>query len=128
MAFKGVTKCAVPSCTEPCCCPGNLCEKHSVPGAVVEAEDGTGVVTSWYAERAGKSGFIVIDDLDLGNLFGGVEGVTAELNRNGFTAVRILTTTEEVAVARAKFWEAPGDFSGPWGTQYSWDPDRSRAN
>ena len=128
MAFEGVTKCAVPSCKAPCRYPANLCHKHLAPGAVVEVGDGTGVVTSWYAERAGKSGIIVIDDLDLGNLFGGVEGIKAELNRQGFTSVRILKTPEEVAAAKTKFSEAPGDFSGPWGTQYSWDPDPIRAN
>ena len=128
MAFEGVTECAVPACKEPCCSPGNLCEKHLVPGAVVEVGDGTDVVTSWYAERGGKSGIIVIDDLDLGNLFGGVQGFTAELNRQGFDAVRILKTPEEAAVARTKFWKAPGNFSGPWGTQHLWDPDPTRAN
>jgi hypothetical protein len=128
MAFQGVTKCAIRSCKEPCSYPANLCHKHSAPGSVVEVGDGTGVVTLWYAEQAGKSGIIAIDDFELGNLYGGVEGFTAELNRLGFTAVRILETRMELAAARAKHLEAPGNFSGPWDTQSSRDPDPTRAN
>ena len=128
MAFEGVKECAVPSCKKPCCYSANMCYEHSVPGAVVAVGEGTGVITSWYAERAGKSGIIVIDDFDLGNLFGGVHGFTTELNRHNFTAVHILRTPAELAAARAKFLNNPGNFSGPWGTQYSWNPDPTRAN
>ena len=88
----------------------------------------TGVATSWYAERAGKRGIIAIDDFDLGNLHGGAEGFTAELNRQGFTAVHILKTRKELASASAKCWEAPGTFGGPWGSPYSWCPNPTQAN
>jgi hypothetical protein len=70
MAFEGVEKCAVSSCKKSCYGPCNLCREHSVPGAVVCVGDGTGIVASGYVERAGERGLIVIDDLDLGELFG----------------------------------------------------------
>ena len=81
MAFEGVTKCAVSSCKEPCCSPGNLCHEHSVPGRVVRVGDGTGIVSLWYGEHNGKRGLIVIDDFDLGSMFGGVQEFSDQLRR-----------------------------------------------
>jgi len=123
MAFEGVEKCAVSSCEKPYCGPSNLCHEHGVPGAVVRVGDGTGIVTSWFAEREGKLGLIVIDDLDLGELFGGVEGFMAKLRVQGFQDVQILRTPEEVASARTHILKAYAYWSGPWRSQYPWETE-----
>jgi hypothetical protein len=82
---------------------------------------GTGVVASWYAERDGERGLIVIDDLDLGELFDGVERFTAKLKRQGFQNVRILQNPEEVASAGIQILKAFAYWSGPWRPQYPWE-------
>jgi len=121
MAFEGVNKCAVSSCTESYFEPGNLCRDHAVPGSLVCVGDGTGIVTLWYAERAGARGLIVVDDQDLGELFDGVEGFIAKLKNQGFEKVRILKTPQEVAAARVVILKAFALWSGPWRPQYPWE-------
>jgi hypothetical protein len=121
MAFDGVKKCAISSCKEFCYGPCNLCRGHAVPGAVVCVGDGTGIVASWYAERDAERGLIVVDDLELGELFGGVEGFTTKLKRQGFQNVRILRNPEEVASARIQILNAFAYWSGPWRPQYPWE-------
>jgi hypothetical protein len=64
---------------------------------------------------------IVVDDLDLGELFGGVEGFTAKLKRQGFENARILKTPEEVASARIEILKAFAYWSGPWRPEYPWE-------
>jgi len=124
MAFEGVKKCAVSSCEESCYEPRNLCREHAVPGALVCVGDGTGIVTSWYAEREGERGLIVIDDQELGEMFGGIEGFTAKLKSQGFEKARILRTPEEVASARIEILKAFAYWSGPWRPQYPWETGR----
>lgn len=124
MAFEGVKKCAVSSCKEFCYAPGNLCREHAVPGAVVCVGDGTGIVASWYAEREGERGLIVVDDQDLGELLGGLEGFTAKLKSQGFEKARILKTPEEVASARIEILKAFAYWSGPSRPQYLWETGR----
>jgi len=124
MAFEGVEKCAVSSCKGSRCGPCNLCREHAVPGEVVFVGDGTGAVTSWYAERNGEWGLIVVDDLDLGELFSGAEGFAAKLRRQGFEKVRILRTPEEVASARIEILKTFANWSGPWRPQYPWEAGR----
>ncbi len=124
MAFDGVKKCAVSSCKESCYGPCNLCREHAVPGVVVCVGDGTGIVASWYAERDGERGLIVVDDLEIGELFGGVEGFTAKLKSQGFERVRILRTPEEVASARIEILKVFAYWSGPWRPQYPWETGR----
>jgi hypothetical protein len=121
MAFHGVEKCAVSLCKESCYGPCNLCREHAVPGDVVCVDDGTGIVAFWYAEHDDQRGLIVIDDLDLGELFGGVEGFTAKLKRQGFQNARILRNPEEVASARIQILKAFAYWSGPWRPQYPWE-------
>jgi hypothetical protein len=124
MAFEGVKKCAVSSCKKSCCEPGNLCRGHAIPGAVVCVGDGTGIVASLFAERDGERGLIVIDDLDLGEIFGGLDGFTAKLKRQGFQNVQILRNPEEVASARIQILKAFAYWSGPWRPQYPWETGR----
>jgi hypothetical protein len=124
MAFEGVEKCAVSSCTESCYGPCNLCRQHAVPGDVVHVGDGTGIVAFWYAERNGERGLIVVDDQDLGELFGGKEGFTAKLKNQGFEKVRMLQTPEEVASVRIQILKAFAHWSGPWRAQYPWETGR----
>jgi hypothetical protein len=86
--------------------------------------DGTGIVASWYAEREGGRGLIVVDDLDIGELFGGAEGFTAKLKSQGFENVRILRNPEEVASARVEILKAFAYWSRPWRPQYPWETGR----
>lgn len=121
MAFKGVSKCAVRNCIEPCGAYSNLCDEHRMPGAVVAIADDTGVVTYWYAEHAGERGIVFLNDFALGDLFDGADGFRTELERQGFSAIRILKTPKELADAQAEVAKAPGFWSGPWETKYSWE-------
>lgn len=52
----------------------------------------TMVVTVWYVEHEGKAGVILLNDFALGDFFGGRAGFEAELQRQGFTAARNITT------------------------------------
>ena len=103
---------------------GNLCDRHQVPGDVVETQNHTFVITIWYAEHEGTCGIVVLNDFALGDLFGGEEGFRAELMRQGFTAIHLLVTPEEFANAKAKVLAAPGRWSGPWSEQYPWETRR----
>ena len=124
MAFNGIDKCAVSSCRESCYRPGNLCREHAVPGDVVCVGDGTGIVAFWYAERDGERGLIVVDDQDLGELFGGKEGFAAKLKNQGFEKVRMLRIPEEVASARIEIRRSFAYWSGPWRAQSPWETGR----
>jgi len=81
-------------------------------------------VSSWYAERKGQSGFIVADDLQIGELFGGAEGFTAKLKSQGFDKVRILRTPQEVASARIEVLKALAAWAGPRLPEYPWEAGR----
>jgi hypothetical protein len=86
--------------------------------------EGTGIVSSWYAERESERGLIVVDDLEIGELFGGAEGFVARLKIQGFERVRILRTPDEVASARIEILKAFAYWSGPWRPQYPWETGR----
>jgi hypothetical protein len=121
MGSETKSKCAVRACAEVAAMHGNLCDRHQVPGVVVESPSRTYVVTSWYAEHGGTRGIVVLNDFALGDLFGGQGGFQAKLMRQGFTAIRLLATLEEFEDAREKVRVAPGDWSGPWNTRYPWE-------
>jgi hypothetical protein len=80
-------------------------------------------VTGWYAERAGKRGIIVLNDFALGDLFDGAKGFRTKLKSQGFTAVQVLESPGELATAKRKVAQAPGNWSGPWTTEYPWETD-----
>jgi hypothetical protein len=120
VAFNGQSKCAVSECGEPCSEWGNLCKEHQLPGIIVELEGGSGVVTIWYAEHEDESGVIFLNDWALGVHFGGAAGFMARLNRQGFVKVRNLTHNEFEAVV-AQIGKPPGNWSGPWSTEYPWE-------
>jgi hypothetical protein len=124
MGSETKSKCAVRACAEVAASIGNLCDRHQVPGVVIQNQDRTFVITSWYAEHEGIRGIIVLNDLALGVLFGGQEPFRAELMRQGLTAIRLLATPEEFADAKAKVLAAPGRWSGPWSEQYPWETGR----
>lgn len=121
------SKCAVRACAETAASIGNLCDQHQVPGVVFESSSSnrTYVVTSWYAEHEGTRGIVVLNDFALGDLFGGEEGFRAELMLQGFTAIRLLATPEEFEDAKEMVRMAPGRWSGPWSTRYSWEESGS---
>jgi hypothetical protein len=121
MAFKDQDHCAARGCVKPCAGWATLCAEHMVPGMAVTGETGTCVVTSWYAEHAGRRGIIFLNDFALGDLFGGAKNFSAELRSQGFCAIRLLRTPDEVEAAKWKVAGAPGNWSGPWRTEYSWE-------
>jgi hypothetical protein len=121
MELETKPKCAVRTCAEVAASIGNLCNRHQVPGVVFESPSRTYVVTSWYAEHEGTRGIVVLNDFALGDLFGGLEAFQAELMRQGFTAIHLLVTPEELADAKEKALAAPGRWSGPWSEQYPWE-------
>jgi len=88
---------------------------------VFATEGGTGVVTALYAEHAGRRGIILLNDFALGDLFGGAEEFRTKLKWQGFSAVKLLRTPEDVEAAKRKIAQSPGNFSGPWLTEYPWE-------
>jgi hypothetical protein len=72
----------------------------------------------------GSRGLAVLNDFAVGDLFGGQEAFRAELMCQGFTAIRLLATPEELEDARQQVRMAPGIWSGPSNTQYSWETGR----
>ena len=121
MAFKERDKCAVLDCTSPCSGRTNLCESHMVPGMAFRIGDSTGVVAAWYVEHARLRGIIVLNDFALGDLFGGAEGFSKKLEQQGFSDIKLLETPEEFQAAKEHVAEAPGNWSGPWLTEYPWE-------
>jgi hypothetical protein len=121
MAFKGQSECAVAECENPCSEWANLCQRHRVGGVVVENDGGSGVVTIWYAEHDNESGLILLNDWALGFHFGGTLGFKTRLEQQGFTNIRNLMTPEECDSAYVRADKAPGNWSGPWRTEYPWE-------
>lgn len=68
----------------------HLCKKHAVPGMVVEALNNKGVVSIWLVEREGQMRLITLNDLALGDVFGGREFLEKRLHEQGY---KIPTTT-----------------------------------
>lgn len=122
MSFEGQNECAVRECGSPCSSGANLCDEHLVPGMVVRHGNGTCVVTIWFAERVNQAGVIVMNDYALGDLFGGSAGFKAKLEQQGFSKVRNLRTPAEVEAAFAG--STPGNWSGPWLTEYPWESNQ----
>jgi hypothetical protein len=121
MAFNGQGECAVPECNDRCLEGTNLCGRHKVGGVVVENDDGSGVVTIWYAEHDNQFGLILLNDWALGSHFGGTERFEARLMQQGFKNVRNLKTPGEVDSASASAGKTAGNWSGPWSTKYPWE-------
>jgi hypothetical protein len=121
MALKNQSECAVHECNGPCSEGANLCDQHLVPGMVIKHGNSTVVVTAWYTERANQAGVIVLNDYALGDLFGGAAGFKAKLEQQGFSKVRNLRTPEEIEAAKVLVAKAPGNWSGPWLTEYPWE-------
>ena len=128
MAFTNQEHCAVPGCSNACAGSANLCGEHKVPGVTYSCEDGTCVITAWYAEHKGCRGIILLNDFALGDLFGGADGFRTKLKSQGFSAIRILETPDEVEGAKRWVSKAPGNWSGPWNTRYPWEPATADAN
>lgn len=122
MAIDGSTTCAVPACGTPISQPNNLCEKHRLPGISVRVGGSTMVITAWYAEHGDEAGVILLNDLALGEIFGGDAGFEAKLREQGFANVRNLATPEELEAAKRPVQgKKVGGWAGPWQTQYSWE-------
>jgi hypothetical protein len=100
MAIDGNTTCAVPGCGAPISGPNNLCEEHRLPDLNVRVGASTMVITAWYAEHGEDAGVILLNDLALGELFGGGVGFEAKLRAQGFVNVRNLATPKELEAAK----------------------------
>lgn len=125
MPTRNRTKCAVRACTVPLLGLPNLCDSHMLPGGVVLVDDGsTFVITAWYAERAGETGVILINDFALGDLFAGRVGFESELAKQGFTGVRLLLTREELELTKTlQPGKKAGNWAGPWLPRYPWESE-----
>jgi len=122
MAINGNTTCAVPGCDASISGPNNLCEEHRLPGMAVRVGDSTMVITAWYAEHGDEAGVILLNDLALGEIFGGGARFETKLREQGFENVRNLATPEELdAAKRPAKGKKVGSWAGPWKTQYPWE-------
>jgi len=122
MAIDGNTTCAVPGCGAPISGPNNLCEEHRLPGMAVRVGGSTMVINAWYAEHGDEAGVILLNDLALGEIFGGGAGFEAKLGEQGFENVRNLATLEELGAAKRPVQDKKaGDWAGPWRAHYPWE-------
>jgi hypothetical protein len=88
---------------------------------VIKHGNGTSVVTAWYAEHENEAGVILLSDYALGDLFGGAAAFKAKLGEQGFVKVQNLRTPKDLEAANVLVAKAPGDWSGPWLTEYPWE-------
>jgi hypothetical protein len=120
MAMEGLTECAA-GCGAPISGANNLCDEHRVPGVAVRVGESTMVIAAWVAHHREEVGIIFLNDLALGELFGGRTGFEAKLQEQGFTNVRMISTPAELEVlklpnrAKSALWE------GPWRRRYPWE-------
>ena len=123
MAFADRTACAVKECGLPAAEFGNLCEEHEVPGAMVQDNNATGIITFWFVERGREAAVIVLNDFALGDLFAGRKGFEERLRRQGFGTVRLLNTPAELDDAkRQNGGKRLASWGGPWRSRYPWEP------
>jgi hypothetical protein len=97
----------------------NLCDKHTVPGAIIAVGRSTMVVTVWVAEHD-DVGFIFLNDYALGDSFGGRVGFEAKLAQQGFTRVRNVESPLQFDSEQARIGR-PASWSGPWLEDYPWE-------
>jgi hypothetical protein len=120
MPMSGLNKCSVPECDELVGDYANLCDRHKIPGVIVEIGQSTMIVTVWVAEHGGEVGFILLNDYALGDLFGGRAGFEAKLAQQGFTKVRNVESPLQFDSEKARI-DRPASWSGPWLTEYPWE-------
>jgi hypothetical protein len=121
MADKDQLLCAVPGCINPCAGSASLCKEHRIPGIVFAKEGNTCVVTLWYVERGRRSGIIVLNDFSLGHFYGGAEGFKANLKQQGFSAIKLLKTPQEVDATKRQTAHTSENCTESWLTGYSWE-------
>lgn len=123
------TTCAVSGCTSPIAWPNNLCDKHRLTGVAVPVGNGTKVISAWVGTRGDEVGLILLNDVTLGELFGGRSEFEKRLGEQGFRDVRNLRTPEDL---RSPLPLANGkklaSWSGPWRAKYPWEgvPDETK--
>jgi hypothetical protein len=121
MAFQNQNECTVPECNGQCSEGTNLCERHRVKEVVIGNEAGSGALTIWYAEHDNQFGLIVLNDSALESQFGGAAGFEARLMQQGFTNVKNTMTQEKFDFTSLYATTGPGNWSGPWSTEYPWE-------
>jgi hypothetical protein len=82
----------------------HLCARHAIPGMVVEVENDSKaykyVVSNWLVERAGRLRLITMNDLAMGQLFGGYEGFERQLQEQGYQVRALIETFEELVALK----------------------------
>jgi len=122
MSMKGISECCVRGCSGSVEDYYNLCVNHRLPGVKVAHSGSTMVITMWTAEHGGETGFILLNDYALGDLFGGRNGFMARLAQQGFIRVRNIVSPEQLDREKARVGLA-ATWSGPWLTVYPWELD-----
>ena len=121
--MTGLTRCAVHECPNKPDGNANLCSLHKQPGAIVEVNGSTMVITSWLVRHGNETGIVFLNDYHLGDLHGGAEGFRSQLEAQGFTDIQLLVTPEELDAVEQ---QVLASWSGRWLTEYPWEK-RKRA-
>jgi hypothetical protein len=119
MAMQGLTECAA-GCGAAISGANNLCDDHRVPGVAVRVGESTMVIAAWVAHRGDEVGIIFLNDLGLGELFGGRPGFEAKLQQQGFTNVRMISSRAELEALKMPNREGLAPWGGPWKAKYPW--------
>lgn len=80
----------------------HLCDAHAIPGMVAEIRDRKFVIGTWLVEREGRMRLITINDLALGDLFGGREAFEERLQAQGYKIHHLISRLEELETARRR--------------------------
>jgi len=116
------TTCAVRGCTLGIAWPNNLCDVHRLTGVAVPGGNGTTVISAWVATHKDETGLVLLDDLTLGDLFGGRSEFEKRLEVQGFTNVHRLRTPEDLqSPLPLPNGKKLASWSGPWVAQYPWE-------
>ena len=62
-----------------------------------------------------------MNDFTLGDFFGGSQGFMSKLKQQGFSAIEALGGPTDLAKAKLKVAQAPGNWTGPWSEEYPWE-------
>lgn len=90
--------CVVKGCGQPSAF--HLCEKHALPGAVMEFQGQKFVISTWLVEREGKMRVISLNDYGLGDLFGGREAFERRLVEQGYHIHHLISQPDQLDTTR----------------------------
>ena len=89
----------------------HLCQKHALPGMVVESGDRKFVISAWLVELEGRKCLITLNDYVLGDLFDGREAFEQRLRDEGYRIYHLVSSERDLGDIKRRNPDIP---MGPW--------------